>query len=143
MEAAYTSSKKKSIRARAATMDIPAPKKEFVRPKHPQIFNCPAIQLRTEWRATCGDGQSEICCTKIEPKDRLVACGTADGMLNLYNFFTGKLLYEIKASTFVKGIFNEMPITSVKWKPIKSSDPEAMPTLLTTHADGYFKQWQV
>ncbi len=108
-------------------------------PKAQTITQSKVGKRKIEHRMTVGDSESEIFCCRLDPEDRYAACGYGDGVIRIFNMETGKLAFQLSGQS---GFHDEMPITSLRWRP-QSSTMKTLNVLVSTQANGSIKHWHV
>jgi len=88
-------------------------------------------------RATFGDSDAAVFCSKFSHDDRYLATGYGDGLTRIYNLATGKLSFTLQSFDSEEG---QMPVTCLQWRPV-SSAMKTSNVLVTAQADGTIKHW--
>ena len=88
-------------------------------------------------KATYGDSDAAVFCTKFSHDDRYLATGYGDGLTRIYNLNTGKLSYTLQQFDSQE---SELPITAVAWRPVTAT-MKTSNVLVTAQADGSLKHW--
>jgi COMPASS component SWD3 len=91
---------------------------------------------------TLGDSESEVFCLKYNPDDQFLAAGFGDGAIRIYNPQTTKCAYTLCSKLDLFGQSDDMPVTSLRWRPI-SANLKTTNVLVTSTADGFLKHWHV
>ena len=68
-------------------------------------------------KATLHDTDGEIFSVRFDPEDRYLACGYGDGAVRVFNLDTGKLAFNLTGNAISHNIFDEMPVTGLRWRP--------------------------
>lgn len=65
---------------------------------------------------TVGESNAEVFCAKFDPEDKYLACGYGDGVIRIFNMETGKMSFSLQGGGAF-GANDDMPVTSIKWRP--------------------------
>ncbi len=88
-------------------------------------------------KATFGDSDAAVFCSKFSHDDRYLATGYGDGLTRIYNLATGKLSYTLQSFDSEDG---QLPVTCLQWRPV-SAAMKTQNVLVTAQADGTIKHW--
>lgn len=80
--------------------------------------------------------KSEIMAVKINPGDKLVACGYGDGFVRLFN--TKSNMKGLEINTAQK---EHSPVTALHWRPINPEEQTSSTVLLVANANGSIYQY--
>ncbi len=93
-------------------------------------------------RFTLGDYVHGLYSTKFDPSDTFIAAGYGDGFVRVFNNETGKMSFEFSAHAYAHGNIDEMPVTSMRWRP-QVTYSKTLHVLVTGQADGSIRHWHV
>jgi COMPASS component SWD3 len=77
----------------------------------------------------------DVFSVRFDPNDKYIAAGCKDGTIRIYNLSSKKESYILNYEGTEK-----VPITSVRWRPLKSTKPTKN-VLLSVNANGTVQQW--
>mmetsp|Transcript_39131 Transcript_39131/g.45499 ORF Transcript_39131/g.45499 Transcript_39131/m.45499 type:complete len:419 (+) Transcript_39131:25-1281(+) len=84
-----------------------------------------------------GKGEEELLVCRFDNEDLLLACGTMNGSVQIYQISTGKFL-----RSFECAVNSSSPASCLRWRPLIPGVKEKS-VLLTANADGVITHWNI
>jgi WD40 repeat protein len=75
---------------------------------------------------------SDVMVARYDYQDTIIAVGSADGVIRLYNVNTLNLLLEVSTNSGN----DKYPATALRWKPANSEGDSGSSSILATNASG-------
>ena len=83
-----------------------------------------------------GNSEIDLLCLRIDPEDKLIAGGYANGKIKVFDISNGSLVNEFINSEY------ELPVTSLRWRP-QNSSKKSRNILVAGSSEGNVTYWHV
>ena len=88
-------------------------------------------QVKITHKYTLGNTEKPTFCVRFSPNDKLIATGSFDGTIRIFNVQLGTTAYIMNEK-----MFDPMPTTQIKWRPSRSM-AVTKNVIISVNSNGY------
>lgn len=85
--------------------------------------------------------KSEIMIAKFAPEDSLMACGTSDGYVRIYNLLKSCKIAEANTNIKDKESHGNTPVNALRWRPASDKIESMGAVVLAANTNGHLFQF--